>query len=91
MSDLGKLSPAALKAAMRGGTWEWGQRASSEEHVRYMEPVPLRSRRRCHCGCKRRATHLGKANGIALITGCELRVARWVRDGSASLRARATT
>ena len=42
--------------------------------------VPSRMRRRCHCGCKRRATHTGLANGIAMTHGCELYIRRWVRD-----------
>ena len=45
-----------------------------------------RSRRRCDCGCGRRATHVGTANGIAMMSGCELQVARWVRDPVAALR-----
>lgn len=77
---LNALSPAALSAALRGGTDAWGRWGSALEHVRYMEPVLPRSRRRCHCGCKRRATHTGKANGVALMKGCELSVARWVRE-----------
>lgn len=81
MVELAKLPPTALSAAMRGGTAGWGQRASAVEHVRYAEPVRPQSRRRCHCGCRRRATHAGKANGVALTMGCELRIARWVRDG----------
>jgi len=79
--DLPKLSRAALSAAMRGGTVNWGRHASALEHVRYMEPVRPKSRRRCHCGCKRRATHVGKANGMALCDGCELSMTRWVRFG----------
>ena len=83
MTDLNKLSPTALSAALRGGTQDWGQYGSSIDHVRYAEPVDSKSRRRCHCGCKRRATHVGMANGLALTEGCELAVARWVRTGSA--------
>lgn len=79
--DLDKLSPAALSAAMRGGTLNWGRHGSSIDHVRYAEPAPSESRRRCHCGCKRRATHAGMANGVALTMGCELAMARWVRGG----------
>jgi hypothetical protein len=75
--NLNKLGHGALRAAMRGGTAAWGEWGSSNHHVRYMEPIPPSSRRRCHCGCKQRATHVGKCNGIALIDGCELRVARW--------------
>lgn len=81
MPDLNNLSQAARSAAMRGGTAGWGQHGSSIEHTRYAEPTDSRSRRRCHCGCKRRATHVGMANGIALSMGCELAVARWVRTG----------
>lgn len=77
--DLDKLSPAALSAAMRGGTTNWGRHGSALEHVRYAEPIAPRSRRRCHCGCRRRATHVGKANGVALTEGCELAMARWVK------------
>jgi len=64
----------------RGGTHEWQKRGSAIEHKRYSVPAPSTSHRRCHCGCKRRATHIGMANGLALTTGCELRIARWVRD-----------
>lgn len=49
--------------------------------VRTMTPVANRSRRRCHCGCKKRATHLGRGDGVGLTTGCELSIRRWVRDG----------
>jgi hypothetical protein len=78
--DLKDLSSAALSAAMRGGTDGWGRHGSAYGHVRYLEPVDGRSRRRCHCGCGRRATHRGKANGVALITGCELSMQRWCRN-----------
>lgn len=48
---------------------------------RSMVRVP-RMRRRCPCGCGQTATHSGLGtNGIALMSGCELRVRRWVRDG----------
>lgn len=79
--DLNKLPPAALRAALQGGTSAWGEWASAEQHVRYAQPVNPRSRRRCTCGCGRRATHLGMANGMALMSGCELRVVHWVRTG----------
>ena len=55
--------------------------ASATEHKRTLTPAPSKSRRRCHCGCKTRATHIGQANGCALMSGCELHVRRWVRDG----------
>lgn len=80
--DLNKLHPKALAAAMKGGTAGWGQVASAAEHVRYAQPVRPASRRRCHCGCNRRATHLGMANGCGLVTGCELSIQRWIKDGA---------
>lgn len=54
--------------------------ASATEHARDMWPAPNR-RRKCRCGCGGRATHIGGANGIALTSGCELKIRRWVRDG----------
>jgi len=79
-SDFNRMSPAALAAAMRGGTAEWGTRASATEHIRYAEPTEHR-RKRCRCGCKGAATHRGMANGICLKSwGCELSVRRWVRN-----------
>ncbi len=54
--------------------------ASSTAHRRYIEPV--KTRRRCWCGCKQRATHQGMANGVALTAPlCEFAGRRWVRDG----------
>lgn len=80
MVDLNKLSPPELKAAMEGGTVGWGQHGSAVDHVRYMKEVSPKSRRRCHC-CKKRATHLGMANGVALATGCEKDIKKWVDGG----------
>ena len=80
MADLSKLSKPALRAYMRGGTPEWGTHGDADAHVRYAEPVNPRSRRRCTCGCKQRATHIGMANGVGLTTGCQLSIARWVRN-----------
>lgn len=78
--DLTKLSKPALAAAMKGGTAQWGERGSSRDHVRYMEPTDHR-RCKCRCGCNGRATHRGMANGISLTEGCELTIARWVKTG----------
>ena len=80
--DLSKLSPAALKAAMQGGTAGWGSCGGADHHVRYMESVPPRSRRHCHCGCAKRATHSGMANGVCLTMGCEFAISRWVKTGA---------
>ena len=57
---------------------EWG---SIEVHTRYKQLIEPKSRRLCHCGCKTRATHVGMANGVALIEGCNLSVSRWVKHG----------
>jgi hypothetical protein len=81
MVDLSKLSRPALKAAMKGGTEDWGQHGSAAAHVRYSEPLPSSSRRRCFCGCERRQTHRGMANGVCLTSACKLGIARWVRAG----------
>lgn len=67
------------RAAAAGQT-DWGQWGSAEEHLRYLRPAPDR-RSKCRCGCGARATHHGAANGVALVSGCELSVRRWVRDG----------
>jgi hypothetical protein len=78
--DIDELSKRGRSAAMRGGTDGWGAHGSVD-HARYSEPVEPRSRRRCHCGCKRRATHKGMANGVCLTQACELGIARWVKTG----------
>lgn len=82
--DMNALSKAARSAAMRGGTDGWGQVASASDHVRYAELVRPRSRRRCSCscGCTQRATHVGMANGCALVTACEMAIRRWIKTGS---------
>ncbi|PCI14294.1 MAG: hypothetical protein COB71_02905 [Thiotrichales bacterium] len=64
-----------------GMIMNFGQHGSAEDHKRYMEQVISQGRRRCHCGCTKRATHRGMANGVCLTIGCELYVRRWVRDG----------
>lgn len=80
--DLNTLHPNALAAAMKGGTQGWGQVADARTMVRYSQPVKPTSRRRCTCGCERRATLLGMVNGLGMTSGCELSIARWVKTGS---------
>jgi hypothetical protein len=89
MVDLNRLQAAALKAALLGGTDDWG-RAASIRDTRYSEAYPkgYRSRRMCRCGCGKRATHMGMAKGVALYSGCDLTVARWVRDPAAAISVR---
>jgi hypothetical protein len=79
-AELNKLSKSALSAAMRGGTAAWGVMGSSIEHVRYAEPI--KSRKKCLCGCEGKRTHAGMANGVCLTSGCELTIRRWVKTGS---------
>ena len=81
MIDLNNLSANARSAAMRGGTAGWGEMGSASANVRYMEQLEKRRgrRRKCHCGCELPVTHRGMANGVCLMTGCELTVRRWVK------------
>jgi hypothetical protein len=47
---------------------------------RTMAPVPSSSRRRCSCGCGKRASHMMLADGCCMGIGCELLVRRWIRN-----------
>lgn len=69
------------KAMLAGKIGNDGTRVGSADGSRSMVKIPSTSRRRCGCGCKARATHVGLGDGIALMSGCELKVRRWVRDG----------
>ena len=82
MTDLNKLSPEALKAAMRSGTAEWGQRGSTTDHALYVQQNDAQKRQKCRCGCGGRKTHGAFANGIILMGGCELSCRRWARDAA---------
>ena len=82
MTNLNQLSLPALKAAMQGGTDGWGLVGSAAKNVRYCEPLPKKSRKKCHCGCENRKTHRGMANGMCLISACHMGVLRWVKTGS---------
>ena len=59
------------------GQQEWETYGNAAIHRRYSQSTD--SRKRCSCGCTHPVTHLGMANGVALMSGCELSVARWVR------------
>ena len=85
--ELKKLSPAALKAAMSGGTEAWGRWGSIERHIVYIEPQPPRRGQycKCHCGCGGKARFQAKANGVGVAQGCELSMRRF----AAHARARA--
>jgi len=81
MIDLNKLSKPALAAAMRGGTVEWGKRASVFEHIGYVEPQDARRGhyRKCRCGCGGKAKFRAMFNGVCMYEGCELSVHRFVK------------
>lgn len=80
MTKLNSLSPAALSAAMRGGTEAWGTWGSDTEHLLYVEAARPGTRRgKCRCGCNKHISHVGMANGVGLCWGCELSVRRWAR------------
>lgn len=66
------------RLASPGGWGTWG----SHDLTRYALPITDGRRRRGRCGddCPNRRTHYGAANGVVLMSGCELHVARWVRD-----------
>lgn len=61
---------------------DFGEYGSSTLHKRYEQKTPSRSKQRCSCGCKQRATHMGMANGVVLMNGCQLTVKRWVKNGN---------
>lgn len=70
-----------LRARLAGKFDAEGLRHGSVNGHRSLATVEPSSRRRCHCGCGKRATHNGLGDGLALMTGCEMSVRRWVRDG----------
>lgn len=80
-SGLHNLSPSTLKAVMRGGADEWGERASIFEHVGYVEPQTARGGHylKCRCGCGQRAKFRAMYNGICMSEGCEMSMRRHVK------------
>lgn len=83
-STLNRLQPAALKAAMECGSVEWGRWGSAIHHRLYVHQIgpdyPMRRRRMCRCGCRKKVSHTVCANGVALASGCELRARRTMRE-----------
>jgi len=79
---ISELKGAELSAAMRGGAEGWGEVANASSMVRYMQKIEGDKRRlnKCRCGCGQKATYIGKCNGLGLMSGCELRVRRWVKS-----------
>jgi hypothetical protein len=59
---------------------DWGVYGNAGEHERYMEPAINRRRRCSPCSRPRpAATHVGMCNGLALMSGCEWHVRKWVQ------------
>lgn len=81
MTDLNDMHPNERAAAMKGGMDGWGRWGSAIEHIRYSMQIDAKKLGKCHCGCGGKATHYGGANGVALAWGCELNIARWVKNG----------
>jgi len=54
--------------------------ANAAIHKKTFIKAPSTSRRRCDCGCNKRATHIGMANNIAMTQACELIIRRWVKN-----------
>jgi hypothetical protein len=68
---------------------DYGTHGSIEHPNRFAQLITGRGgRAKCHCGCGKRKTHTGMANGVALMSGCEFAVARWVKDPVAYYRRR---
>ena len=62
----------------------FGEVASADEHRRYVIPKPSLRRGRRWCWvptagveCRRRATHVGSANGLGMTEGCEWHMRQW--------------
>ena len=76
------MKPSEIRA-MTVSPGGWGSHGS-QSMTRYAKDRPVgahgKGRRKCNCGCGRWATHTGMANGVALVSGCELSIQRWVRN-----------
>jgi hypothetical protein len=65
----------------RGG---WGVHGSAQAHMRYAAPRPQMRRLCSKCkddGRRARSTHVGMANGVVLMSGCEWHVYQWIAAG----------
>lgn len=79
--DTATLRRERIKAFIAGLIEPTGVRSGSVRGSRSIIETDPKSRRRCSCGCGKRATHVGLGDGLALTIGCEMKVRRWVRDG----------
>lgn len=69
---------ARARAASPGG---WGKSGSAVAGPRYAKRRKGLRQRCGFCRGANRITYIGYANGVALCGGCELCIARWVKDG----------
>lgn len=84
-----RIEVEATHAQLAGCFGTDGTRVGTADGRRSIAPSP-RARRRCCCGCTGRATHVGLGDGLAMMSGCELTVRRWVRDGYSEAGTHAT-
>lgn len=75
-----------LLALAAGKIGPGGMRFGSQDGHRSARRLPSTSRRRCGCGCGRRATHAGLGDGVALMSGCEDLVDLWILDPRDAIR-----
>ena len=75
------LAAEDLRATLAGKIGPDGTRSGRADGHRAMIATRPTSRRRCSCGCGQRSTHVGLGDGLGMMSGCEMRVRRWVRDG----------
>jgi hypothetical protein len=70
------MTPGEVKARL-ASLGEFGWYGNAEVHLKYIEPFS--TRRRCrHDDCTHRTTHLGRANGVTLTSGCEWHMRQWL-------------
>lgn len=79
--DQARSAPERVKA-IASGQQGWGVIGDSLTHQRYVKLLPgrYRNRRKCWCGCGGKISHGGYANGLAMTSGCEWAMRRWVKD-----------
>jgi hypothetical protein len=82
-AESGRIELRERARAAAVGQDGWGSHGSAAEHLRFMVRNK-KMRRRCGCGCEKTSTHVGCVNGLGMMSGCELSVRRWVRDGYGS-------
>ena len=72
--------PGEVRARLAHGS-AWGTYGSAADPYRYVKLLPgrFRNRRRSPCGCGGKASHVGMSNGLAMTSGCEMSMRRWMK------------